>query len=85
MAETQLSSSMVQFQLTLFQNPPILRTIYSGHDVIDTPDSFPVWEFIITMVIVVSLTREPKNAPNDYAPELFTRIVQSPTKMNDKV
>ena len=41
--------------------------------------------FIMTMVIVVSFAPERKNVPNDYAPELLTRIVQSPTKLNDKI
>ena len=41
-------ASMVQSQLTLFHYPPILRTISSGHDVIHTPASFPVWGFIMT-------------------------------------
>ena len=31
-----------------FQNPQILWTISSGHDVIDTPAPFPLWWFIIT-------------------------------------
>ena len=43
--------SNVNLQLTLFQNPQILRTISSGHEVIHTPAPYPVWEFIITMVI----------------------------------
>ena len=66
-------------QLILFQNPQILRTISSGHDVIYTSAPFPVWVFIITMVIVISFAHERKTVPNDYAPELLTRIVQSPT------
>ena len=41
--------------------------------------------FIMTMVIVISFAREHKTVPNDYAPELLTRIVQSPTKLNDKI
>ena len=85
MAETQLSASVVQSQLTLFQNPQILRTISSGHDVIHNPAPFPVRGFIMTMVIVISFAREHKTTPNDYAPELLTRIVQSPTKLNDKI
>ena len=72
MAETQLSASMVQSQLTLFQNSQILRTISSRHDVIHTPTPFPVWGFIMTMVIVISFARKCKTAPNDYAPELLT-------------
>ena len=38
----------------------------------------------MTMVIVISFARVRKTAPNDYAPELLNRIVQSPTKLNDK-
>ena len=39
---------MVLSQLRSFQNPPILRTICSGHDVIHTPPQFPIWEVIMT-------------------------------------
>ena len=62
---------MVQSQLqpTLFQNPQILRTISSRHDVNHTLAPFPVWGFIMTMVIVISFERECKTAPNDYALE----------------
>ena len=35
--------SNVNFQLTLFQNPQILRTISSGYDIIHTLAPFPVW------------------------------------------
>ena len=52
--------SNLNFLLTLFQNPQILMTISSGHDVIHTPASFPVWRFIMTMVIVISFVRERK-------------------------
>ena len=41
--------------------------------------------FIMTMVIVISFAHERKTLRNDYAPELLTRIVQSLTKLNDKV
>ena len=76
---------MAETQLTLFQNPQIIRTIYSGHDVIHTPAPFTVWEVIMTMVIVISFAHERKTAPNDYAPKLLTRVVQSPTKLKDKI
>ena len=56
MAETQLSQS----QLTLFQNPQILRILSSEHDIIHTPAPFPVWGFIMTTVIVISFARERK-------------------------
>ena len=39
----------------------------------------------MTIVIVISFARERKTIPNDYAPELLTLIVQSPTKLNDKI
>ena len=39
----------------------------------------------MTMMIVTSFARERKTVPNDYAPELLTKIVQSPTKLNDKI
>ena len=35
-------------QLLSFQNPQILRAISSGHDLLHTPASFPVWCFIMT-------------------------------------
>ena len=85
MTETQLSASIIQTQLALFQNTQILRTISSRHDIIHTPVPFPVWVFIMTMEIIVSFASERKTAPNDYAPELLTRIVQSPTKLNTKI
>ena len=47
-------------QLILFQNTQILRIISSRHDVIHTPVPFPVWEFIMTMMIVISFARERK-------------------------
>ena len=34
---------------------------------------------------IISFAFGCKTVPNDYAPELVTRIVQSPTKLNDKI
>ena len=42
-------------------------------------------EFIMTMAIVISFARDCKTVPNDYAPEFLTRIVQSPTQVNDEI
>ena len=39
----------------------------------------------MTMVIIISFAHEHKTVPNDYAPKLLTQIVQSPTKLNDKI
>ena len=55
---------------TSFQNPRILQTIASGHDVIYTPAPFPIWGFIMTIVIVISFARECKIVLNVCAPEL---------------
>ena len=82
---TRLHGPISTSQLTVFQNPQILRTISSRHDIIHTPAPFPIWGFIMTIVIVISFVRERKTVPNDYAPEILTRIVQSPTKLNDKI
>ena len=51
------------------------------------PHSSPIscLGFIMTMVIIISFTHKRKTAPNDYAPELLTQIVQSPTKLKDKI
>ena len=77
--------SNVNFKLTLFQNHQILRTISSGHDVIYSPAPFSVWGFNMAMVIVISFVRERKTSPIDYTPELLMRIVQSPTKLKEKI
>ena len=51
------------------------------------PHSRPIFclGFIMTRVIFISFVHERKTVPNGYAPELLTRIVQSPTKLNDKI
>ena len=77
--------SKLNSQLTLFQNPQFLRIISSRPEVILIAVPFPVWGFIMTMVIVISFVRERKTVPNDYATELLTRIAQSPTKLNDRI
>ena len=61
--------SNVNLQLTLFQKPQILRTISSEHDIIHT-QAISYLGFIMTIVIVISFTRERKTVPNGYAPEL---------------
>ena len=35
--------------------------------------------------MVIFFAHECKTVPNDYAAELLTRIVQNPTKLNDKI
>ena len=50
----------------------ILRTISFGHDVIHPPTTFPVWGFIMRVVIAISFAHERKTTFNDDAPGLLT-------------
>ena len=63
--KTQLSASMVQCQPSTlwFSKSSNSPPISFGHDVIHTPASFPVWGFIMTMVIVISFANEHKLYP----------------------
>ena len=74
MAGTQLSVSMVQSQLPT-----------DSSKILKFPGPFPGWRFIITIVIIISFARERKTAANVYALNKEIRIVQSPTKLNDKI
>ena len=75
-SNTQLSLPTVEIQLELstvetqfsFQNPWILWTISSGHDVIHTPVSFPVWGFIVTNGDCLILCERAWNAPYESKP-----------------
>ena len=71
----QLHNIILRTQLNLFQKLPNSQPISSGHDVIHTPASFPVWGFIMTMVIVISFARERKLHASVNTPGLLTRIV----------
>ena len=81
MVGTQLLHTMVGTQLNLFQNLPNSQPISTGHDVIHTPASFSVrgllWQWWLSYPSVT--------CTQCYAPELLTRIVQSPTKLNDEI
>ena len=86
MAETQFSASIVQYQLST----DFFSKSSSSQDYLSRawrhPHSSPIscQGFIMTMVIVIFFVDKHKTVPNDYVPELLTRIVQSPTKLNDK-
>ena len=75
---------IVNSQLTLFQSLQILRTIASGHDVIHTTPSFPIWGLLWQLWLSY-----PLHVSAELYPILCTwtksRIVQCPTKMNDKI
>ena len=65
---------MVQFQPSTnsFAKSSNSHPISSGYDVIHTLAAFPVWRFIMKMVIVIAFVTERKTVPNGYAPELLT-------------
>ena len=78
--QLHLQQPNLNSQLTLKSSGPSLPSMTSS---ILQPIS--CLGFIMTMVIVISFVRERKTVPNDYAWELLTRIVQNPTKLNDKI
>ena len=81
----QLDWSSVNSKLTTFFKIPKFSAYLFW--VWRHPHSSPIsyLGFIMTMVIVISFAHERKTAPIDNTPELLTRIVQSPTKLNDKI
>ena len=70
-SDPNFSTPWLEHNWIFFKIFQILRTISSGHYVIHTPAPIPVCDR--------------KTVPNSYAPELLTRIVQSPTFDNDKM
>ena len=64
--KSQPLPSTVDLNYVSFQNPQILRTISSGHDVIHTSAPFPVGGLLWQMMI----PRRRKTAPSDYASEI---------------
>ena len=71
-------------QLPLFQNLQILRTIASGHDVIHTPASFPIWGLLWQLWLSYRLCTS-VNCTQCLRTWTKRRIVHSPTKLNDKM
>ena len=71
-------------QLTWFLKSSNSEPISSEHDVIHTPAPFPVWDLLWQWWLSYSL-RTSVNCTQWYALELLTRIVQSPTKLNDEI
>ena len=76
--------SKVNSQLTLFQNLQILWTIASGHDVIHTPASFPIWGLLWQLWLSYPL-RTSVNCTQCLCTWTKSQIVQSPTKLNHKI
>ena len=79
----QTTSSTAQIQLSTYSFSKSLNSQDHLFRAWRYPHSSP-W-FIMTIVIVISFMRLRKTVPNDYAPELLTQIVQSPTKLNDEI
>ena len=72
MAETQLSASMVQCQPSTdtFSKSSNSQLISSGHNVIHTPASFPVWGLLWLWWLSYPLRASVKLYPLTCAPEL---------------
>ena len=68
------------FKILKFSGPSLPSMVSSTHQPHFLPGGL-LWQ----MVIVISFVRERKTVPNDNASELLTQIVQSPTKLNDKI
>ena len=62
----------------------ILRTIASGHDAFHTPASFPIWGLLWQLWSSYPL-RASVNCAQYQCTWTKSRIVQSPTKSNDKI
>ena len=82
-SNTQLHISTVKIQLTSFQNPQILRTISSGHDVIHTLH-FLSGVYYDKWWLSYPLRRS-VNYTNWFCTWTETRTVQTLTKLNDKI
>ena len=78
------TSPKVDSQLTLFQNLQILWTIASGSDVIHTPAPSPIWGLLWQLRLSYPLRTSVKLYPM-LCTWTKSRIVQSPTKLNDKI
>ena len=67
-----------------FKKLQILRTIASGHNVIHTPAQFPIWGLLWQLWLSYPL-RTSVNCTQYLCTWIKSRIVQSPTKLNDKI
>ena len=81
MAETKLS---VNSKLTCFSKSPNSLPIASGHDVIHTPVPFRIWGLVWQLWLSYPLRASAKLYPM-LCTWTKSQIVQSPTKLNDKI
>ena len=75
----------VNFQQPVFFKSSNYQPISSEHDVIHTPASFPVWGLLWQWWLSYPLRASVKLYPTDSTHGLLIRVVQSPTKLNDKI
>ena len=68
--KTQPHASTVENSTISLQNPQILRTISSWHDLIHTPTHFLSGVLLLQILIVISFPCGRKTVPSDYAPRL---------------
>ena len=81
-AETQLDWPTVETQLTFIFKSPNSRPIASGHDVIPTPVSYPIWGLLWRLWLSSATS---VNCSQCLCTWNKSRIVQRPTKLNDKI
>ena len=83
-AETQLDWPTVKTQLTCFSKYPNSQPIASGHDVIHIPVSFPIWGLLWQLWLSYP-RRVSVNCTQSLCTWTKSQIVQSPTKLKDKI
>ena len=69
-------------QLTCFSKYPNSQPIASGHDIIQTPLTFPIWGLLWQLWLTYPL-RTSVNCTQCLSTVTKSRIVQSSTKLND--
>ena len=83
--ELNCMPQMVESQLLSFQNPQILRTISSGHGVIHTQASFHVWGLLWQIWLSYPFRAGVRLHQMTMHLDSETRVVQSLTKVNEKI
>ena len=77
-------NSVSCLQLTCFSKYPNSQPVASRHDVIHTPVSFPIWGLLWHLWLSYPL-RANVNCTQCLCTWTKSRIVQNPTKLNDKI
>ena len=80
----QLDWPTAETQLTSFSKYPNSQPIASRHDVVHTPVPFPIWGLLWQLWLSYPL-RTSVNCTQCLCTWTKSQIVQSPTKLNDKI